>query len=215
MSLDLLLKASLETLYMVLVSGIFAALWGIPLGFALFIHGRSHTDKRSAIYHTLALLVNSSRSIPFIILMVAIIPFTRIIVGTSIGTTAAMVPLALAAIPFLARLVEGALMEVQAGLLEAAEAMGASSWQLMRRVLWPEALSGIINALTVTLVNLIGYSAMAGAIGGGGLGDLAIRFGYQRFDGAVMVITVLVLILMVQGIQYLGEYAARLARHGR
>lgn len=216
MSLDLLLKSSVDTIYMVFISGIFSALCGIPLGFALFIYGRTHTDKqRTTIYHVLALLVNSCRSIPFIILMVAIIPFTRIIVGTSIGTTAAIVPLALAAIPFLARLVEGALMEVPAGLLEAAEAMGASSLQLIIRVLWPEALSGIINAITVTLVNLIGYSAMAGAIGGGGLGDLAIRFGYQRFDGLVMFITVLVLIIMVQVIQYLGEYAARLARHGR
>lgn len=210
MSLSVLLKASLETLYMVSVSSIFATLCGIPLGFALFIYGRNNqADKRSIIYHILALLVNSSRSIPFIILMLAIIPFTRMIVGTSIGTTAAMVPLAIAAIPFLARLVEGALIEIPYGLLEAAQAMGATSWQLMRLVLWPEAISGIINAITITVVNLIGYSAMAGAIGGGGLGDLAIRFGYQRFDGTVMSITVLVLIIMVQVIQYLGEYAAR------
>ena len=215
MSLDLLLKASFETFSMVLVSALCAALIGIPLGFALFIYNKDKLSAKPAVYHSLAFIVNASRSIPFIILMVAVIPFTRLIVGTSIGTVAAMVPLTLAAIPFLARLVESALMEVPKGLIEASEAMGAHPMQLIRFVLWPEALPGIINALTVTLVSLVGYSAMAGAIGGGGLGDLAIRFGYQRFDGVVMLITVIVLILMVQGLQSLGELAAKIARKGR
>jgi len=215
MSLDLLLKATLETISMVLASAGVAALLGIPLGFALFLFGRDKKNNKSASYHSLAIIINAARSIPFIILMVAVIPFTRLIAGTSIGTTAAIVPLSLAAIPFLARLVESALMEVSPGLIEASEAMGASTFKLIKLVLWPEALPGIINALTVTLISLVGYSAMAGAIGGGGLGDLAIRFGYQRFDGTVMLITVLVLILMVQALQSAGDAAARLARRGR
>ena len=215
MSLDLLLKATLETISMVLASACVAALFGIPLGFALFMFGRDKKTKKSALYHSLALIINAVRSIPFIILMVAVIPFTRLITGTSIGTFAAIVPLSLAAIPFLARLVESALMEVHPGLIEASEAMGASAVKLIKLVLWPEALPGIINALTVTLVSLVGYSAMAGAIGGGGLGDLAIRFGYQRFDATVMLITVLVLILMVQALQLVGDWATRFARRGR
>lgn len=215
MSLDLLLTASFETIAMVLCSAFCAAIIGIPIGFALFLYGQDKTTAKPKIYHCIAFVVNASRSIPFIILMVAIIPFTRLIVGTSIGTIAAIVPLTLAAIPFLARLVESALMEVPRGLLEASEAMGASTSSLIRYILWPEALPGIINALTLTLVSLVGYSAMAGAIGGGGLGDLAIRFGYQRFDGAVMLITVVILILMVQSIQSLGDYGAKLARRGR
>jgi D-methionine transport system permease protein len=215
MSLELLLKASLETIYMVFVAGSFAGLLGIPLGIALYIHSPGKNLQRPAVYSALAFIVNASRSIPFIILMVAIIPFTRLLVGSSIGTTAAIVPLSLAAIPFMARLVEGALMEIPSGLIEAAEAMGASPMQLILRVLWPEALGGIANALTVTLVNLVGYSAMAGVIGGGGLGDLAVRFGYQRFDGTVMLLTVVVLIFIVQSIQALGNLAGRWLRHER
>lgn len=215
MSLELLIKATLETISMVLASAAIAAIVGIPLGFALFLFGRGKKNTKSMWYHSFAIIINAARSIPFIILMVAVIPFTRLIVGTSIGTIAAIVPLSLAAIPFLARLVESALMEVSPGLIEASEAMGASAFKLIKFVLWPEALPGIINALTVTLVSLVGYSAMAGAIGGGGLGDLAIRFGYQRFDGMVMLITVVVLILMVQALQSAGEFAARHARRGR
>ena len=215
MSLSLLLMASLETISMVLISAFCAALIGIPVGFALFIYGKDKHKTKPVLYQSIAFIVNASRSIPFIILMVAVIPLTRLIVGTSIGTVAAMVPLTLAAIPFLARLVESALLEIPRGLIEAAEAMGATPLQLVRLILWPEALPGIINAITVTLVSLVGFSAMAGAIGGGGLGDLAIRFGYQRFDGTVMAITVIVLILMVQGLQSLGELIAQLARKGR
>jgi D-methionine transport system permease protein len=215
MSLDLLIKASLETIAMVLTSAACAALIGIPLGFALFMYGRNKETAQPALYQTLAFIVNASRSVPFIILMVAIIPFTRLIVGTSIGTVAAMVPLTIAAVPFLARLVESALMAIPPGLIEASESMGANSRQLICYILWPEALPGIIDALTVMLVSLVGYSAMAGAIGGGGLGDLAIRFGYQRFDATVMIITVVILIIMVQGLQSLGEFAAKLARRGR
>jgi D-methionine transport system permease protein len=215
MSLEPLIKATFETIYMISLSGFLAGLMGIPLGFALYIYGPKTVHRRLAVYHSLALVVNAARSIPFIILLVALIPLTRIVVGTSIGTTAALVPLTLAAVPFLARLVEAVLLEIPSGLIEAAEAMGATRAQLICRVLWPEALGGIINATTVTVVNLVGYSAMAGAIGGGGLGDLAIRFGYQRFDVAVMLITVVVLIVLVQGIQTLGEYVARSVTVGR
>lgn len=215
MFLEPFIKAALETLYMISLSGFLASIMGIPLGFALYVYGPKTAYNNPSLYHSLALVINAARSIPFIILLVALIPVTRFLVGTSIGTTAALVPLTLAAVPFLARLVEGVLQEIPQGLIEAAEAMGATKSQLIRRVLWPESLGGIINAITVTVVNLVGYSAMAGAIGGGGLGDLAIRFGYQRFDVTVMLLTILVLIVLVQGVQSLGDGIARSFRIGR
>jgi len=154
-------------------------------------------------------VINLGRSVPFIILMVAIIPFTRKVVGTSIGTTAAIVPLTVAAIPFMARLVEGALKEVDPGVIEAAQSMGTGPLQIIYKVLLPEALPALVLAVTVTAVNLVGYSAMAGAIGGGGLGDLAIRYGYQSFRGDVMLQTVAILVLLVQGMQMLGDRIAQ------
>lgn len=215
MSLDIMVKAFNETIYMVFCSGFMASLAGIPLGFLLYIYGVRTPHANSSLYNGLALMVNAVRSIPFIILLVALIPCTRFLVGTSIGTTAALVPLTIAAIPFLARLTESVLFEVPTGLIEAAEAMGASKLQLAQRILWSESKSGIVNAVTTTLVNLVGYSAMAGAIGGGGLGDLAIRFGYQRFDVGVMLITVVILIALVQAIQSLGQLCARSVSFGR
>jgi D-methionine transport system permease protein len=212
MSLELLIQSSAETFLMVMSAALASALVGIPLGFILFMLKRHNNTKWPMLYQSLAFIVNASRSVPFIILMVAVIPFTRLIVGTSIGTRAAIIPLTLAAIPFLARLIEAALQEVSLGLIEAAESMGASAYQLMRFILWPEALPGIINALTVTTVSLVGYSAMAGAIGGGGLGDLAIRFGYQRFDAKVMLITVLILVIFVQLVQFIGDFASKYLR---
>ena len=161
----------------------------------------------------LGTLVNIGRSVPFIILLVAIIPFTRLIVGTSIGTIAAIVPLTVGAIPFVARLIEGALIEVPFGLQEADQAMGAKPLQIIQKVLLPEALPGIINAITITLVTLVNYSAMAGAIGGGGLGDVGIRYGYQRFDPAIMLITVVILVLLVQLIQGLGDRLVKYVDH--
>ena len=157
---------------------------------------------------TLGAIINAARSTPFIILMVAIIPFTRLIVGTSIGTNAAIVPLTIAAAPFVARIVESALKEVDAGLIEAAQAMGASPSQIILKVLIPEAMPSIVLGLTLTVISLIGYSAMAGAIGGGGLGDLAIRYGYQRFRADVMLATVVILIALVQMVQSSGDYFA-------
>ena len=198
---------------MVLASALFSALIGIPLGVALHVTKPGQILARPRLQVLLGTLVNIGRSVPFIILLVAIIPFTRLIVGTSIGTIAAIVPLTVGAIPFVARLIEGALIEVPFGLQEAAQAMGAKPLQIIQKVLLPEALPGIINAITITLVTLVNYSAMAGAIGGGGLGDVGIRYGYQRFDPAIMLITVVILVLLVQLIQGLGDRLVKYVDH--
>lgn len=205
----LLLDALKETAVMVAVSGALAALIGIPLGVILVTTARGHILQNLAVNRVLGAIVNATRSTPFIILMVAIIPLTRMIVGTSIGTAAAIVPLSIAAIPFAARLVETSLREVDQGLIEAAQAMGASPYQIIAKVLLPEAWPGIVASLTITLVSLIGYSAMAGAVGGGGLGDLGIRYGYQRFQPEVMLAVVVVLIVLVQAVQTSGDVLAR------
>ena len=205
---DLMLQGIQETLIMVIVSTIIAAIIGIPLGVTLVITSKNHILQHKHIHQILGAIVNIIRSIPFIILMVAIIPSTRLVVGTSIGTTAACVPLTIVAIPFLSRLVETSIRDVDFGLVEAAESMGASPFQIIRKVLLPEALPTIINNVTVLIVNLIGSSAMAGAIGGGGLGDIAIRYGYQRFQGDIMLITIIILIVGVNLIQSIGDYAS-------
>lgn len=205
----LLIKALGETTYMVIVSSFISAVIGIPLGVILVTTDKGHILENISFNRVLGALVNAARSTPFIILMVAIIPLTRMIVGTSIGTEAAMVPLTLAAIPFVGRLIETSLKEVEYGLIEAALAMGATPLEIVRRVLIPEALPSIVSGLTITVINLINYSAMAGAIGGGGLGDLAIRYGYQRFRGDVMLTTVVILIVQVQLVQSIGDYVAR------
>ncbi|GAA0597923.1 methionine ABC transporter permease [Caenispirillum bisanense] len=205
----LLLDALKETAVMVAVSGALAAIVGIPLGVILVTTARGHILQNLAVNRVLGAIVNATRSTPFIILMVAIIPLTRMIVGTSIGTAAAIVPLSIAAIPFAARLVETSLREVDHGLIEAAQAMGASPYQIIAKVLLPEAWPGIVASLTITLVSLIGYSAMAGAVGGGGLGDLGIRYGYQRFQPEVMLAVVVVLIVLVQAVQTSGDLLAR------
>ncbi len=201
----LLGQALLETLYMVAVSGVVSAAVGVPLGVLLHTSRPGQILAQPLLNRVLGAVVNAARSVPFIILMVAIIPLTRLIAGTSIGTTAAIVPLSLAAIPFVARIAEGALNEVPSGLIEAAQAMGATPLQIVTRVMLPEALPGLIHGMTLTLVTLVSYSAMAGAIGGGGLGDLGIRYGYQRFDPVIMLVTVVVLVVIVQLIQSVGE----------
>lgn len=203
--IKLLITGTLDTLQMTVISTIMAMIIGIPLGVVLVVTSKGHILENAALNKILGAIVNATRSIPFIILMVAIIPFTRMIVGTSIGTTAACVPLTLAAIPFLARLVETSIKDIQFGVIEAAQSMGASPFQIIRKVLLPEALPTIIDNVTVLIVNLIGYSAMAGAIGGGGLGDIAIRYGYQRFQGDIMLATIIILIIMVQVIQMIGD----------
>ncbi|MBP2634924.1 MAG: metI 2 [Firmicutes bacterium] len=206
--LMLLIEGLGETFYMVAISSLVSALLGIPLGVILVITGKGGIKESQVFNQTLGAIVNAARSTPFIILMVAIIPFTRIIVGTSIGTNAAIVPLSIAAIPFVGRVVESALKEVDAGLIEAAQSMGATPRQIIMKVLIPEAMPSIILGMTLTVISLIGYSAMAGAIGGGGLGDLAIRYGYQRFRADVMLATVVILIAMVQIVQSSGDYFA-------
>lgn len=211
--LELLFKALGETLTMVLVSGAIGLALGIPLGVVLFISKPGQIKEHALLNKALGTVVNIGRSIPFIILIVSIIPLTRLLVGTSIGTMAAVVPLAIGATPFIARLVEGALMEIPSGLVEAARAMGASPLQIIIKVMLPEALPGIINGITITLVTLVGYSAMAGAVGGGGLGDVGIRYGYQRFDGTVMLVVVAILVLLVQIIQSAGERLVRATDH--
>lgn len=203
--IKLLITGTLDTLQMTVISTIMAMIIGIPLGVVLVVTSKGHILENAALNKILGAIVNATRSIPFIILMVAIIPFTRMVVGTSIGTTAACVPLTLAAIPFLARLVETSIKDIQFGVIEAAQSMGASPFQIIRKVLLPEALPTIIDNVTVLIVNLIGYSAMAGAIGGGGLGDIAIRYGYQRFQGDIMLATIVILIIMVQVIQMIGD----------
>ena len=210
---ELLLLALGETLWMVFASALFGTILGVPLGIALHITKPGQISAQPVFNKVLGTVVNVGRSVPFIILLVAIIPLTRLIVGTSIGTNAAIVPLAIGAIPFLARLVEGALMEIPAGLIEAAQAMGATHRQIIRKVMLPEALPGILNAIVITLDALVNYSAMAGAIGGGGLGDVGIRYGYQRFDPAIMLITVAILVVLVQLIQSVGERLVKRVDH--
>jgi D-methionine transport system permease protein len=201
-------KATLETLYMVFASGLVGLAIGLPCAVLLYMTQRGHFASHNKFNHVFGMIINAFRSIPFIILMIALIPLTRFIVGTPIGTTAAIVPLSLAAAAFLARVHESALNEVPKGLIEAATAMGATPMQIITRVLLPEAMPGIVRGVTITLIVLIGYSAMAGVVGGGGLGSLAYQYGYQRFDTRVMTITVIELIVMVQLIQWVGDFIA-------
>lgn len=211
--LELLAKSTLETIYMVFVAGGVGALFGLPLGIVLATTGSRDLFRLPFLSRSIGAVVNGVRSTPFIILVVAIIPLTRLITGTSIGTTAAIVPLTLASIPFIARITEAAIREVDRGLIEAATAMGATPLQIIFKVLVPEALPGILLGLTLAMVSLIGYAAMVGAVGGGGLGDLGIRYGYQRFMPEVMAAVVIILILLVQVVQTGGEFFARRVNH--
>ncbi len=208
-TLPLLMKALGETVAMVAVAMVAATAIGVPLGVLLVVTAKGGVLACPTLNRVVGAVVNAVRSIPFIILMVAIIPFTRLVAGTSIGTTAAMVPLTLASIPFIGRQVETSLREVPYGIVEAALAMGATPMQIIRRVYLPEALPGIVAQLTTVVIALVGESAMAGAIGGGGLGDLAIRYGYQRFRPEIMLATVIVLIALVQLVQFAGNALAK------
>lgn len=212
MSADLfnqVLWSTLETIYMVLISGGISALLGLALGVILLATRPGGILQNRLCHKSLSLVVNVVRAIPFVILLIALIPLTRLLVGTSIGTQAAIVPLTIGAIPFVARIVENALQEVNAGLIEAGHAMGANPWQIIYKVLLPEARPGIIQGITVTWIALVGYSAMAGAVGGGGLGSLAINYGYQRFDLTILLVTIVVLIVLVYGIQFLGDWLSQ------
>lgn len=212
-TINLLSQGTLETIYMVFVSGIISIIGGLPLG-VILLTTRNGSILENKIYNkSIGSIVNIIRAIPFVILLVALVPFTRLIVGTSIGTNAAIVPLAIGAIPFVARIVENALVEVSGGLVEAGQAMGASPWQIIRKILLPEALPAIINGITVTLISLVGYSAMAGAVGGGGLGSVAINYGYLRFDAGIMLATIVILVVLVYLIQLSGDKIAQFWDH--
>jgi D-methionine transport system permease protein len=211
----LLLNATVETIYMVVAASVIAILVGLPLGTLLYVTQKNGILAQPLTNVLLSGMVNVTRSIPFVILMIAVIPFTRLLIGSSIGTNAAIVPLSLCAIPFLARVVENSLLDLNKGLVEAANAMGATAWQIIVKVLIPEALPSIINGVTLTVISLLGYSAMAGAVGGGGLGDLAIRYGYQRFDLTIMLLTIAIMVVLVQAIQFFGDNIAKQFAHSR
>ena len=205
----LLTPSLFETLYMVFTSILFTILFGLPLGIILIVTSQDHIFPNQFLNNVLSYGINVMRSLPFIILMIFIIPFTRMVVGTSIGTSAAIVPLVVAATPFFARIVESALREVDWGVVEAAIAMGATPMQIIVKVLLPEAMASLVLGVTITLINIISFSAMAGVVGGGGLGDLAVRYGYHRFQTDVMLATVVVLIILVQFIQTAGNRIAK------
>lgn len=197
--------SSTDTLLMLGYSGLFTFLVGLPLGVLLFVLSRSNFWVSRWVYRVLSLVVNILRSIPFIILIVALIPITRSIVGVSMGVKGTIVPLVIAAAPFFARLIETALREVDRGVIEASQAMGASIWQIVRKVLLPESLPGIIAAMTITVVTLVSYTAMSGMVGGGGLGDLAIRYGYYRYQSEVMIVAIVLMVILVQILQMVGD----------
>ncbi|WP_338471127.1 methionine ABC transporter permease [Niallia sp. XMNu-256] len=201
--------AFFQTLYMIAISLVVALVIGLPIGILLFITDKGLFWENRLVQTVLGFIVNLIRSIPFIILLVALIPLTKAIVGTQIGPTAASVSLSVAAIPFFARIVETALREIDKGVIEAAIAAGATPWMIIKDVLLLEAKSGIISGITLTLISLIGFSAMAGTVGGGGIGDLAIRFGYYRYDNTIMITTVIILVVLVQVIQILGDFIAK------
>ena len=211
--LDLLWHATGETLIMVLVSGFIAVLFGLPLAVFMVVAGRGGHYPLPVLPRLLGVVIDAIRAVPFIILLVLLIPFTRMIVGSALGTTAAIVPLSIAAIPYFARIAEVSLREVDHGLVDAVRAMGGTRWMVIRYVLLPESMPALVSGITVTLVTLVGASAMAGTIGAGGLGDLAIRYGYQRFNTTVMLGVVAVLIVLVTGMQALGNWLSRILRH--
>lgn len=202
-----------DTLLMLGGSLLFTALLGLPLGIALYLFDRGRLVSSPKVYGLLSFVVNVLRSLPFVILLIVLIPFTLLITGTSLGVAGAIPPLVVGATPFLARLVETALRGVDHGIVEAGQAMGATTRQIVTQALLPEALPGIVSALTVTAITLVGYTAMSGVIGGGGLGDLAIRFGYQRFQTEVMVVTVVALLVLVQLLQSFGDWLVRKVSH--
>jgi D-methionine transport system permease protein len=207
--ISMLPQSTLETVYMTFVSAFFACILGFPLGAFLYSASPAGLAPRSVLYNILSRIVTLLRSLPFIILMILLIPLSRLIIRTSIGPTAVIIPLSIAAAPFVARISETALSEVDQGVITAARAMGSANFQILRKVLIPEALPALISGLALTIINLIGYSAMAGAIGGGGLGDLAIRYGYYRFQTDVTIVSVIVILILVEAVQIIGTVISR------
>lgn len=206
---ELVVPSFLDTLYMVVFSTLFSIILGAPLGVFLVLTDEEGLLKMPKINSVIGTIINITRSIPFIILIIVLFPLSRVIVGTTIGKEAAVVPLSIAAAPFVARVVESALKEVNKGVVEAAVSLGASIPQIVLKVLIKEALPGLILGITLTIVNIIGYSAMAGVIGGGGIGDLAVRYGYQRFRTDILIVTVIILVLIVEITQRTGNYLAK------
>ncbi|WP_342754945.1 methionine ABC transporter permease MetI [Pantoea sp. MBD-2R] len=209
----LLCRGVWETLVMTFVSGFFGFVIGLPLGVLLYVTRPGQIIENRALYRFLSAVVNIFRAIPFIILLVWMIPFTRMIVGTSIGLQAAIVPLTIGAAPFIARMVENTLLELPAGLIEASRAMGATPLQIVKKVLLPEALPGLINAATITLITLVGYSAMGGAVGAGGLGQIGIQYGYIGYNATVMNTVLVLLVVLVYLIQFFGDRIVRAVTH--
>lgn len=206
---NLIIPATLETLYMVFFSSLFAIIFGLILGIILYVTYKDGLKPMPYLYNVLSFIVNFGRSIPFIILVIYIFPFTKAIVGTTIGSTAAIVPLTVGSIPFVARVIENALFELDYGVVEAAKSFGASNLEIIFKVVLPETAPSIVNGLTLTIISIIGFSAMAGSIGAGGLGDVAIRFGFVKFDTAVLNVTVLIIVLLVQIVQISGNLLAK------
>ena len=204
-TINMIIEGIGQTLLMVIFSTLFGYLVGLPLGILLYLTDEDGLKPNKTVYRILDIIVNIGRSIPFIILLILIIPFTKAIVGKSYGTTATIVPLTVSAIPFIGRMVEGSLKEVDKGVIEAAESMGATLFQIITKVLLVEARPSLINGATICLGTIVGYSAMAGTVGGGGLGDIAIRYGYYRYQTDIMIITVIIIVLMVQIFQYIGN----------
>ena len=215
MVFSMILDSTLETLYMVFFSTLFSLIMGFPIGILLVITKEGNILEKPRLNKILEMIINTLRSFPFIILMICLFPLSRIIVGTTIGSTAAIVPLSISAAPFVARMIEGALNEVDRGLIEASSSMGASNSTIILKVMIPETMPHIIHGITVTVISLIGFSAMAGTIGAGGLGDLAIRFGYQRFKTDIMIYSVIVIILLVQVLQSFGNYLVYRTKRNR
>ena len=207
--MEMLAEGVWDTLYMTIVSTGLSYLFGIPVGVLLVICRKGGIAPRPLLYAVLDVVVNLTRSFPFLILMIAVIPFTRFLVGTTIGNNATVVPLVIAAVPFVGRLIESSLLEVDAGVVEAAQSMGASDWQIITKVLLPEALPSLLNGSAVAAITILGYSAMSGAVGGGGLGKLAIMYGYNRYQTDIMFITIILLIIIVQLFQMLGNWATK------
>jgi len=202
---NLLINGTKDTLYMTITATLFSYLVGLPLGIVIVVTEKDHILSSPKLNIFLGWIINITRSVPFIILLIAIIPFTRLVVGTTIGSTASVVPLVVAAIPFVARLIETSIKELDKGIIEAAQSIGASPWQIIRKVMIPETLPSIFLGLSITTITMVGYSAMAGVVGGGGLGDLAIRYGYYRYQKDIMFLTIALLIIIVQIVQTLGS----------
>ena len=211
--IELLLKGTWETILMTFVSGFFGFVLGLPVGVSLFITRAGQIKENRTLNNILSIIVNIFRAIPFIILIVWMIPFTRIIVGTSIGVSAALVPLSIGAAPFIARMVENSLLEIPNGLIEASRAMGATPFQIVRKVLLPEALPSLVNSVTITLITLVGYSAMGGAVGAGGLGQIGYQYGYVGYDLVVMNIVLILLVAFVFIIQFAGDFISKKVDH--